>query len=108
MIQQSKAKIFLAEDRGIHETNHVRSLHTFNFGNYFNQYKTSFKEIYVVNDDTLAAGKSFKALVQQYSYIILLPVVGAILYKDSLGNKSIIAAGQLQITNISKGVTIEM
>jgi quercetin 2,3-dioxygenase len=108
MIQQSKAKIFLAEDRGLNETNHFRSLHTFNFGNYFNEHKTSFKDIYVVNDDTLDGGRSLCMLVQENSYIILLPVVGALNYKDSLGNENLVAAGQVQILNLDKGVTIEI
>jgi redox-sensitive bicupin YhaK (pirin superfamily) len=108
MIQQSKAKIFLAEDRGLNETKDFRSLHTFNFGNYFNEHKTSFNNIYAVNDDTLDGGRSLSMLVQQYSFIIILPVIGAVNYKDSSGNESLIAAGQVQILTLDKGVTIEI
>jgi redox-sensitive bicupin YhaK (pirin superfamily) len=108
MIQQSKAKIFLAEDRGLNETTHFRSLHTFNFGNYFNEHKTSFNDIYVVNDDTLDGGRSLSMLVQEYSYVILLPVVGAINCRDSHGNENLIAAGQIQIFSVAKPATVEI
>jgi quercetin 2,3-dioxygenase len=108
MIQQAKAKIFLAEERGLNENSSFRSLHTLNYGKYFNAYKTPFNDIYVINDDTLDGGQSLSMLVQEYSFIILLPVVGAIAYKDSLGNETMIAAGQVQINNISKGVTIQI
>lgn len=108
MIRQTKAKIFLAEDRGLNETNHFRSLHTFNFGNYFNEHKTSFNDIYVVNDDTLDGGRSLSMLVQEPSYVLLLPVVGAINYKDSQGNENLVAAGQVHIIYAAKGVTISI
>ncbi|HMC87319.1 MAG TPA: pirin family protein [Chitinophagaceae bacterium] len=108
MIQQSKAKIFLAEDRGLNENKHSRSLHTFNFGNYFNKHKTPFNDIYGINDNTLDGGRSLSLLVQQCSYIILLPVIGAVNYKDSLGNENVVAAGQVQIHTVDKDVTIEI
>jgi quercetin 2,3-dioxygenase len=108
MIQQSKAKMYLSGERGLNETEWFRSQNTFNFGKYFNEHKQPFGDIYVFNDDTLDGGRSLKMLIEEDSYVILLPVVGAIAYKDSSGNKSLIAAGQLQILCIDKGVTIEM
>lgn len=107
-MQQPNATIYLAEERGVNETMHFRSLHTFNYGNYFNAHKKAFNNIYVINDDTLDGGCSLHMLVQEYSYIILLPVLGAINYRDSLGNENLLAAGQVELLHINKGVTIEI
>jgi quercetin 2,3-dioxygenase len=108
MIQQSKAKMFLADERGLNETEWFRSLNTFNFGKYFNEHKHPFGDIYVVNDDTLDAGRSLKMLIEEDSYVILLPVIGAIAYKDSAGNGNLIAAGQAGILTVNKNETIEV
>jgi redox-sensitive bicupin YhaK (pirin superfamily) len=108
MIQQSKAKMFLADERGLNQNEWFRSFNTFNFGKYFNEHKHPFGDIYVVNDDTLDAGRSLKMLIEEYSYIILLPVIGAIAYKDTSGNDNLIAAGQVEILMVDKGETIEI
>jgi quercetin 2,3-dioxygenase len=108
MTQQAKAKMFLADERGLNETEWFRSFNTFNFGKYFNEHKQPFGNIYVVNDDTLDAGRSLKMLIEEYSYVILLPVIGAIACKDSSGNDNLIAAGQIEILTVAKDETIEI
>ncbi|MGZ8556780.1 MAG: hypothetical protein ACXWWC_00525 [Chitinophagaceae bacterium] len=102
MIHQSKAKMFLADDRGLNETAWFRTLHTFNFGKYFNEHKQPFGDLYVVNDDILDADHSLSMSIEEYSYVILLPVTGAIAVKDSSGNDNFIAAGQLEILTVDK------
>jgi redox-sensitive bicupin YhaK (pirin superfamily) len=108
MIQQAKGKIFLADQRGINKTEKFQRRHTFNFGEYFNAHKQAFGDIYVLNDDTLAGGGSVKMLVKEYSYIILIPVTGAIAYKDTMGKNNLVAAGQVQVITADKDVTIEI
>jgi redox-sensitive bicupin YhaK (pirin superfamily) len=108
MIQQAKGKIFLADQRGINETEKFQRRYTFNFGKYFNAHKHAFGDIYVLNDDTLAGGGSVKMLVKEYSYIILIPVTGAIAYKDTIGKNNLVAAGQVQVITADKDVTIEI
>jgi len=108
MIRQSKGKMFLADDRGLHETEWLRSWSTFNFGRYFSEHKHPFGDIYVVNDDILDGGRSLRMIIEEHSYVILLPVVGAIAYKDSSGNKNLIAAGQAQVLELAKDATIEI
>jgi quercetin 2,3-dioxygenase len=108
MIQQSKGKIFLAEERGSSQAEKFSSRSTFNFGKYFNEHKKPFGNIYVVNDEILDAGCSLKIQAEDLSYVILLPVMGAIASKDSSGNKNLIAAGQAEIINLDKGATLEI
>jgi quercetin 2,3-dioxygenase len=97
MVQQSQGKIFLSTERGCDETKSFLSMHLFNFGSFFNEHKTPFGNIDVINDDTLMGGGSMHLKIEQSSYVILIPVIGAIRYKDSRGNDNLLAAGQWQL-----------
>lgn len=108
MIQQAKAKIYLADERGVNETNKFQSRHTFNFGNYFNEHKKPFGDMYVLNDDTLAGGGDIKMLVKEYSHIVLIPVAGAINYKDTDGNHHLVVAGQVKIVTADRSAMINI
>lgn len=103
MIMLSQAKIFLAEERGMNETRSFRSFQTFNFGKYFNEYKNPVGDIYLLNDDILDGDRSISMLLEEDSIVILLPVVGAIRYTDSLNNSSLLAAGQVQLISLAEG-----
>jgi len=106
MIQQSKGKIFLADQRGVNETEKFQSRHTFKFGKYFNEHKEAFGNIYLLNDDILAGGGEIKMLAKEPSHIIRVPVAGAINYNDNAGNSKLVAAGQVLFTTAVKGDTI--
>ena len=108
MMNQTKAKMFLTDERGLNETDWFRSQHTFNFGKYFNLHKQPFGDLCVVNDESLDAGRSLTVCIEEYSYVILLPVMGAVAFKDSLGTDNLIAAGQMQILTVDKGETIRI
>lgn len=108
MIAQTKAKIFLSDERGMNETNWFRSCNTFNFGQYYNEHKTPFGDLYAVNDDILEGSCSVKMLVEEYSYVVILPVVGAVKYRDAAGNGELIAAGQIGIRCLDKDTSFEI
>lgn len=107
MTDYTKAKIYLADERYVHEDSH-RSYQTFNSGKFFNEHKTPFGNLYVLIDDSLAGSSSVKMTVPENSCIVLLPVVGAIDYKDSLGNESMINAGEIQIISLPEGIDFEL
>lgn len=102
-MMQQQAKIFLSEERGVTELDWFRSFNTFNFGNYHHQYKTPVNRLYVLNDDTLAEAKSINLQVEENTLLILLPVAGAVEYRDSIGNESILDAGCLQVVPLPGG-----
>ncbi|MCC6287025.1 MAG: hypothetical protein IT249_04005 [Chitinophagaceae bacterium] len=108
MIEQSNAKIFLAKERGKNETAVMRSYKTFNSGNYFNEHKTAFGNLYLLNDDTLAPAETIKMIVEEESYIVFLPVAGGINYTDSTGHKVTIMAGEAQIKLTLPGTIVEI
>jgi hypothetical protein len=84
MITQTEATIFLADQRGCTQTDWFRSYHGFNFGQYQAENREPFGNLRVFNDDTLAGEKSLKMQVDENTDVILLPLVGAIEYKNSL------------------------
>jgi quercetin 2,3-dioxygenase len=102
MMEQA-AKIFLSEERGATQLEWFRSFTTFNFGNYQTEYKTPVDRLYVLNDDTLAGDKSLNLEVVENTMLVLLPVVGAVEYRDSNGNASITDAGCLQVVLLPAG-----
>lgn len=108
MLDNSKGKMFLASERGHTETGWFRSYNTFNFGNYGQESKKPFGDLYVLNDDTLSGKKNFKLLVEEDSAIILVPTVGAIAYKDTLSNQTLIKAGEAQYFTTPGGTTIDI
>lgn len=108
MVPQSQGKIFLSDERGHHELDWFRSYHTFNFGQYQQQHKAGIGPLYVLNDETLAGGKSLILAAEQDSDILLVPVVGALSLKDSAGNACIIEAGQSYLTTALAGTAIEL
>lgn len=106
MIKQTNAKIFLADERGLNQTDWFRSCNTFNFGQYFNQHKTPFGGIYVFNDDIIDGGHSLQMQIEEDSFVILLPVYGAIEYNIMQGQSGLLAAGQLQLLMAEKGTSL--
>ncbi|SRR5258706_5233080 len=105
---QSKAKIFLADERGCNETDWFRSYQTFNFGKYFNEHKHPFADLYVLNDETIAGGHSITSQVEEDSYQLLLPVVGTVVCKINQGNETKVNTGQLKIFKLPKGAIVKL
>jgi quercetin 2,3-dioxygenase len=110
-------QIYLSEQRGQTQSEGFRSFHTFNFGAYQHESRQSFGSLYVLNDDTLAGGQRLKMAVEEDSHIILLPIVGAIAYKNSLNTdgtsrnnreEGYLSAGQAQIFAAGKGMSFEI
>ena len=108
MKQQSKAKIFLADERGCDESAWYRSYSTFNFGQYFHEFKYPFHDLCFLNDDTLEGGACFDMNIETSSVMLLIPVVGTVSYKDTYDNQTLLNPGQIQFSYLSKGTNIEI
>lgn len=102
MIKQTKGKIFLAEERGVAETEFYSRRNTFNFAGSYSESKKAFADLYVLNDEALAGNSSIKMKVEEVSHIIILPVAGALQYKDNQ-LQQLFAAGQAQLLTVGKG-----
>lgn len=105
---QTEATIFLADQRGCTQSDWFRSYHGFNFGPYQAENREPFGSLRVFNDDTLAGEKSLKMQVDENTEVILLPLVGAIEYSNSLGETGFLEAGQVQVFSAAQGMEYEI
>jgi hypothetical protein len=108
MTSQAEAKIYLSKHRGCSQTDWHRSYHTFNFGSYFNEHKRTFNNLRTLNDDTLKASSTIKHQVQDDILVLLVPLVGALEYKNSLGIQGSLDVGQSLIFPAFKGTEFEI
>ena len=107
-MKQTTAQIYLADQRGCSQMDWFRSFHTFNFGSYFHENKKPFGALQLLNDDTLAAGKSLKMSIESHTDVIILPLVGGFEYKSSIGQQGFLETGQTLILSLEKDNTYEI
>jgi hypothetical protein len=81
MEQLSPGQIYLADQRGLSETNTYRRYSTFNYGDYKVEHKDAFGNLAVFNDEIIAAGQKVELGVDENSFIIIIPITGMVAIK---------------------------
>ncbi len=94
-----------ANARGQTELGWLHSRHSFSFGEYFDPDHMGFRSLRVINDDVLEAGGGFGMHPHKDAEIFSYVVEGELEHRDSMGNGSIIKAGDLQYMSAGRGVT---
>ncbi len=105
---QNEAKIFLSAQRGKTELSWFRSFHSFNFGNFQDPNKEHIGKLRVFNDNTLAAGCGMKMQVEKPTEVLILPLVGGIEFKNSVGYQDFLEAGKVQVFSADAGGEYEV
>jgi redox-sensitive bicupin YhaK (pirin superfamily) len=105
---EAKAIIHLGDQRGYVENEWIRSMLTFNFGDYKAANREPFGSLQVFNEEVLAPGKSISMLVEEDTEVIIIPLVGTLLFKDNNDNEIYIEPGTVQLFAAAKqnGYTI--
>jgi len=109
-IQNTNSKIMenivlhKANTRGNANHGWLQSFHTFSFANYFNPERVHFGALRVLNDDTVAAGMGFGTHPHDNMEIISIPLEGDLEHQDSIGNKTVIKKGDIQVMSAGTGV----
>ncbi len=93
-----------AASRGLADHGWLLSRHTFSFANYHNPERMGFGLLRVINDDIVQPGLGFDAHPHQNMEIISIPLVGALRHQDSMGNKHVITAGDVQVMSAGSGL----
>ncbi|GAB2637544.1 pirin family protein [Emticicia sediminis] len=105
---QNEAKIFLSAQRGKTEWSWFRSFHSFNFGNFQDPNKEHIGKLRVFNDNTLAAGCGMKMQVERPTEVLILPLVGGIEFKNSVGYQDFLEAGKVQVFSADASMEYEV
>lgn len=99
-----KLTVHRAGCRGHADHGWLRTWHTFSFAGYYNPDRMHFGALRVLNDDIVQAGMGFGTHPHDNMEIITIVLDGELEHRDSMGNGSVISAGEVQVMSAGTGI----
>ncbi|MBN1333584.1 MAG: pirin family protein [Synergistales bacterium] len=94
-----------AEERHFSDFGWLKTFWLFSFSNYYDPENIQFGALRVFNDDVVLPGKGFPTHHHNEKEIITLVLDGEITHEDSMGNRTVIRAGDVQRMTAGTGIT---
>ena len=98
-------KLINAEDRHFSSTGWLKSHFLFSFADYYDPANMHFGPLRVFNDDYVAPHSGFPQHPHSEMEIVTIVLDGEVSHEDSMGNKTVIRAGEVQRMTAGTGIT---
>ena len=98
-------RIRRAADRGHANHGWLNTWHTFSFADYQDPEHMGFRSLRVINEDFVEPSRGFAAHGHRDMEILTYVLEGAVKHEDSMGNGSVVRAGEVQRMTAGTGVT---
>lgn len=98
-------EIIKADQRHFSDFGWLQTYWLFSFSHYYNPHNIQFGALRVFNDDVVAPGSGFPTHPHEEMEIITIVLEGEMTHQDSMGNKIVVKAGDVQRMSAGKGIT---
>lgn len=109
MVELNASRLLKADQRALDETSVHKRYCTFNYERFYEDHKSAFGKLIFVNDETILSGGTINVNSDDEMLVLLLPLDGALCFRDDKGNKQTIIPEEFKIVKCLKdhGYSIE-